>query len=137
MCIYRVEEELLKLVAEKSLESRSGIWVELILKKGLYKIFVSSQPLRLAEVEAHKATASPYLDPTKTDRTNNNINLILTVTSKDNLRCEESIDTLRKQGDSRLVNQSVSYQAVKASSLLSPSQSQCLSLQKNTYKSVL
>lgn len=43
ICVYRVEEEILRLVTEKSSKSNSdGLWLELILKKGLYKLFISS-----------------------------------------------------------------------------------------------
>ena len=87
VCIYRAEEELLRLVAEKSSETLGGLWMELILKKGLYKIFVSSQPLRLAAVDPLSVNITPQSEPVKTDRSLHCLSTILTVTSRDNLRC--------------------------------------------------
>lgn len=116
MCVYRVEEELLKLVVERSSQSQAGLWVELVLKKGLYKIFLSLNPLRLTAIDPINLHTSGHPEADKTERTANNLNLVLTVTSKDNIRCAEAVDTLKKHGDSKLANQSISYQAVKASS---------------------
>jgi len=61
--------------------------MELILKKGLYKIFVSSQPLRLAAVDPLSVNITPQSEPVKTDRSLHCLSTILTVTSRDNLRC--------------------------------------------------
>jgi hypothetical protein len=41
----------LRLVAEMTAEAKKVLWVEAVLRKGVYKVFVSLEPLRLMEAD--------------------------------------------------------------------------------------
>lgn len=114
LCVYRAEEDVLQLVAEST--AARGLSVEAMLRKGAYKVFISLEPLRLAEADCEdKPGGALRTDRSQfqTERNAEELSVMLTVASRENFRCGAEIETLRKEGSSRIGNSDISYQALR------------------------